>query len=48
MNKILLLIVIITIIEIYLFIKIGAFIVAFNTIALIFITDISAFLLLIR
>ena len=43
MNKILLLIVIIPIIEIYLFIKIGAFIGAFNTIALIFITDISAF-----
>ena len=38
MNKILLLIVIIPIIEIYLFIKIGAFIGAFNTIALIFIT----------
>ena len=38
MNTILLLIVIIPIIEIYLFIKIGAFIGAFNTIALIFIT----------
>ena len=38
MNTILLLIVIIPIVEIYLFIKIGAFIGAFNTILLIFIT----------
>ncbi len=38
MNTILLLIVIIPIIEIYLFIKIGAFIGAFNTILLIFLT----------
>ena len=39
MNTILLLIVIIPIIEIYLFIKIGAFIGAFNTILLIFLTS---------
>ena len=38
MNTILLLLVIIPIVEIYLFIKIGVFIVAFNTIALIFLT----------
>ena len=38
MNTILLLLVIIPIVEIYLFIKIGVFIGAFNTIALIFLT----------
>tara|TARA_Y100000590_G_C14867823_1_gene693912 strand:+ start:33 stop:449 length:417 start_codon:yes stop_codon:yes gene_type:complete len=38
MNKILLLLIIIPIVEIYLFIKIGAYIGAFNTIILIFIT----------
>tara|TARA_Y100000590_G_scaffold235678_1_gene265428 strand:+ start:3583 stop:4008 length:426 start_codon:yes stop_codon:yes gene_type:complete len=40
MNSLLLLIIIIPIIEIYLFIKVGAYIGAFNTISLIFITAI--------
>ena len=38
MNKILLLIIIVPIVEIYLFIKIGTYIGAFNTISLIFVT----------